>query len=911
MAKEVSPNVKRARDILRGAAATNDAKFDLAMALKDDEQAFGYARKLLGRIKKDQISDDKRKRKIGQQQALCTYKDPDLPVDSRLKRGLDILIATDDPQTSTDQETLGLAGAIFKRMWEVDGQKQHLERSLAYYNRGYEKGVENDYGYTAINAAFVSDLLAHLEASEAQKAGTRSEMAELRREKARIIREEIIANLPPIAKISGKEWLEKEWWFYATIAEAYFGLGRYREALPRLVKAADLQNVAKWERESTIRQLAYLAQLHARPSGPAGSSEDTEARMVLKEFIEAIGEKGDAGLRTAFRGKTGLALSGGGFRASLFHIGVLARLAELDRLREIEVLSCVSGGSIIGAHFYLEVQELLQTKRDDEIKPKDYIDIVKHIEKDFLAGVQRNIRMRVAAWPVTNIKMMLLPNYSRTKRAGELYENLLFKKVKRKIRDAQGKITEGEVKEPRYMVDLRVRPLTHNGPTEDFKPKYDNWRRDAKVPDLILNATALNTGHNWQFTASWMGEPPAGIDSEIDGNYRLRRLYYEDAPDAYQKDKRRIRLGYAVAASACVPGLFEPLALDGLFGEENGKEKKLVVRLVDGGVHDNQGVASLLEQGCTQIIVSDASGQMGTIDDPSAGVLAVPLRANSILMSRVREAEFNELDARRRSSLLRDLVFVHLKQNLGASPLDWIKCNDRFDATDEARTADARGDLTSYGIRKDIQQHLASIRTDLDSFSDAEAYALMMSGYAMISTAIPDDTKSAAPAKPTPGDVKQAWDFLQIEDATKGGAGYSELSRLLKISSMRGFKIWKLSIALRIMAFALGLGAVYGLYQLVLRWWDKPGRIITLGIALAVVFAMIIASVLIRLIGPPLQRFMHWRKTPSEVAIGALTLLAVPVTFLHLFVFDRLFLRHGRIGRITSNRVGTSGNAGR
>jgi predicted acylesterase/phospholipase RssA len=37
-------------------------------------------------------------------------------------------------------------------------------------------------------------------------------------------------------------------------------------------------------------------------------------------------------------GKVGLALSGGGFRASLFHIGVLARLAELDVLRH-KVLS--------------------------------------------------------------------------------------------------------------------------------------------------------------------------------------------------------------------------------------------------------------------------------------------------------------------------------------------------------------------------------------------------------------------------------------------------------------------------------------------------------------------------------------------------------------------------------------------
>ena len=45
----------------------------------------------------------------------------------------------------------------------------------------------------------------------------------------------------------------------------------------------------------------------------------------------------------AYSGKVGLALSGGGFRASLFHIGVLARLAECNVLRRVEVLSCVSG----------------------------------------------------------------------------------------------------------------------------------------------------------------------------------------------------------------------------------------------------------------------------------------------------------------------------------------------------------------------------------------------------------------------------------------------------------------------------------------------------------------------------------------------------------------------------------------
>jgi predicted acylesterase/phospholipase RssA len=123
---------------------------------------------------------------------------------------------------------------------------------------------------------------------------------------------------------------------------------------------------------------------------------------------------------SAFAGKIGLALSGGGFRAALFHIGVLARLAECVLLRRIEYFSCVSGGSIIGAHFYLELRKLLTEKPDDAITRADYVQIVQKVEKDFLDGVQRNIRTRVAAEWLTNLKMIFLPNYSRTIRVGEL-----------------------------------------------------------------------------------------------------------------------------------------------------------------------------------------------------------------------------------------------------------------------------------------------------------------------------------------------------------------------------------------------------------------------------------------------------------------------------------------------------------
>jgi len=47
--------------------------------------------------------------------------------------------------------------------------------------------------------------------------------------------------------------------------------------------------------------------------------------------------------------KIGLGLSGGGFRASIFHLGVILRLEELGIMPQMKVISSVSGGSIITA----------------------------------------------------------------------------------------------------------------------------------------------------------------------------------------------------------------------------------------------------------------------------------------------------------------------------------------------------------------------------------------------------------------------------------------------------------------------------------------------------------------------------------------------------------------------------------
>lgn len=46
--------------------------------------------------------------------------------------------------------------------------------------------------------------------------------------------------------------------------------------------------------------------------------------------------------------RIGLALSGGGFRAAAFHLGVMRKLAALGLLDKLDLLTCVSGGSIAG-----------------------------------------------------------------------------------------------------------------------------------------------------------------------------------------------------------------------------------------------------------------------------------------------------------------------------------------------------------------------------------------------------------------------------------------------------------------------------------------------------------------------------------------------------------------------------------
>ena len=98
------------------------------------------------------------------------------------------------------------------------------------------------------------------------------------------------------------------------------------------------------------------------------------------------------------RPRIGLCLSGGGFRAALFGLGVLRYLAEAGRLQDVAAVSAVSGGSIAAA--------LLADRWPDLEQEHFSVQALEsHVTGPFLDAVtKRNLRNRgMAVWTLTRV----------------------------------------------------------------------------------------------------------------------------------------------------------------------------------------------------------------------------------------------------------------------------------------------------------------------------------------------------------------------------------------------------------------------------------------------------------------------------------------------------------------------------
>jgi hypothetical protein len=282
--------IARAKSILEGADASPAEAIDLIQPLHQDRQ-FGLARRMLEKLwRREKFvlaldADPPLKRRFAQKRSLSTYKDPDLATDLKHTRALEILQSVDPLDRSTDPETLGQAGAIYKNMWTDTGRERHLETSLAFYLRGYQQGVEKDFGYTGINAAFVLDLLADLESPDQQPVDASRQAADQRRVRAADIRRDIQRALGHWPQTPGNEWRGRTWWYLVTLGEACFGLEDYAGAEQWLDAAARLPDIPDWVWETTARQLATLWRIQKQARLLRGQPADSRGEEVLTRFL--------------------------------------------------------------------------------------------------------------------------------------------------------------------------------------------------------------------------------------------------------------------------------------------------------------------------------------------------------------------------------------------------------------------------------------------------------------------------------------------------------------------------------------------------------------------------------------------------------------------------------------------------
>jgi NTE family protein len=166
--------------------------------------------------------------------------------------------------------------------------------------------------------------------------------------------------------------------------------------------------------------------------------------MTVDTIIQPVSTSEGAGLRI------GLALSGGGLRAAVFHLGVIARLAAEKRCERVSAISSVSGGSLITALIFAHSGWL---------------------------------------WPSsTNMLSKTLPAIRQTLTSRSIQRNMFLRGLLQpwRLKSARAKCLSDTL---RYLcgVDRKLQDL----------PDQPVW---------LINATSYESGKNWRFTKGRMGD---------------------------------------------------------------------------------------------------------------------------------------------------------------------------------------------------------------------------------------------------------------------------------------------------------------------------------------------------------------------------------------------------------------------
>lgn len=302
----------------------------------------------------------------------------------------------------------------------------------------------------------------------------------------------------------------------------------------------------------------------------------------------------------------GLALSGGGYRAAAFHLGTMRKLNEMHLLDKVEVFSTVSGGSIVGADFVLQVNNISDYKTFEE-------NHIKKLKQSVIGQVLSSrtfiaILISILAWlaAITYFQLTCFPWISFVILVAGIYFLIA---------------NQFKIFPVSKIIEKIYNGIFFSGKTLSNLPEK---------PVIVINSTNLETGRQFTFSKNRMG----------DSTYDFPET---GEPIKFNGDSFPIARG--VMASSCVPFAFTPISIDTMYYVKKEDISRAKPELVDGGVFDNQGVHKLTHEKsgyeCDIVIVSDAGNKMGE-ESSFKNVITLLIRCMDLFRNRIKKFEMTD-----------------------------------------------------------------------------------------------------------------------------------------------------------------------------------------------------------------------------------------------------------------------------
>lgn len=316
------------------------------------------------------------------------------------------------------------------------------------------------------------------------------------------------------------------------------------------------------------------------------------------------------------KNKVGLALSGGGYRATAFHLGTFRKLKEFGLLDKVDVISTISGGSITGAYYALNdknfedfeqgLRQALGKSSLLTVKLYLFLVILPLIILPFLffgANWQSVVWLAIVIFIVAKYQFTILPTSSFVEKR---YRKLFF-----------GKST--------------LKNLTSK-------------------TTVVINSTNIESSRQFSFSRrkmsdSWYSHPENGLSPVS--------FIHEDFP-----------VSKAVMASTCVPFAFTPIKIPKKYiKEQKNSHGRIKPLLIDGGVYDNQGIHKLTQENSSYycediIIVSDA----GTGYKPwlKNNLISLLIKTSDLFMNRIKNIQYIQHQVKNRYLDNRQVAYFSL-----------------------------------------------------------------------------------------------------------------------------------------------------------------------------------------------------------------------------------------------------------